>query len=65
MQDVVTHSQELLEKPFNNSHVNQMFSSLISAGLVYRNRHGKYAFAVPLLTGFIKRQESSIEGMTQ
>ena len=43
-------------KPFSASHVNQMLSSLAEAGLVYKNRHGKYAFAVPLFGRFIQRQ---------
>ena len=55
--DVVEKSREVLEKSFSASHVNQMFTTLSSAGLVYKNRHGKYSFAVPLLGQFIKRQE--------
>ena len=30
-----------------------------NAGLVYKNRHGKYSFAVPLLGRFILRQQAS------
>jgi len=45
-----------LAKPFTSSHVNQMLASLADAGLVYKNRHGKYSFAVPLLAEFIQRQ---------
>jgi len=45
---------------FSSSHVNQMLSSLINAGLVYKDRHGKYVFAVPLLGGFIRRQHPEI-----
>jgi hypothetical protein len=33
-----------------------MLSTLSEAGLVYRNRWGKYSLAVPLLDQFIKRQ---------
>ncbi len=44
-------------KGFSNSHVNQMLASLCQAGLVYKNRHGRYSFAVPLLGQFINRQE--------
>jgi AAA+ ATPase superfamily predicted ATPase len=44
-------------KGFSNSHVNQMLSSLCQAGLVYKNRHGRYSFAVPLLGQFIRRQQ--------
>jgi hypothetical protein len=35
-----------------------MLSSLSEAGLVYKNRHGKYSLAVPLLGQFIIRQTS-------
>ena len=42
-------------KPFSRSHINQMLASLITSGLVYRDRHGKYLFAVPLMADFIKR----------
>ena len=38
------------------SHVSQMLAALSEAGLVYKNRHGKYSFAVPLLGRFIRRQ---------
>ena len=57
VQEIVEKSKELLDKPFSNSHVNQMLSSLSESGLVYKNRHGRYLFAVPLLGEFILRQE--------
>lgn len=53
---VENDANKLLEKPFSSSHANQMLASLCDAGLVYKNRHGKYSFAVPLLADFIKRQ---------
>jgi len=56
VQEIVVRSKEQHSKPFSSSHVNQMFNSLIEAGLVYRNRYGKYSFAVPLLGQFISRQ---------
>jgi hypothetical protein len=31
-------------------------AALIKAGLLYKNRHGRYSFAVPLLSQYIKRQ---------
>ncbi len=49
-------SNRSIPKPFSSSHVNQMLSALSDAGLIYRNRHGKYSFAVPLLSAFIRRQ---------
>jgi hypothetical protein len=36
-----------------------MLSSLADAGLVYKNRHGKYSLAVPLLGQFIQRQRNN------
>ena len=56
VQDVVSASQPL-ERPFSASHVAQMLSALCDSGLVYRNRRGRYSLAVPLLDGFIRRQE--------
>ena len=56
VQEVVEASQRVLDKPFSSSHVNQMLVTLASQGLVYKNRHGKYSFAVPLLGRFVKRQ---------
>ena len=47
---------DTLKKPFSSSYVNQMLVVLSEAGLVYKNRHGKYSFAVPLLADFIRRQ---------
>jgi hypothetical protein len=58
VQEVVGASKEL-EKPFTSSHVNQMLVSLCKAGLVYKNRFGKYSFAVPLFDRFILRQIGS------
>jgi hypothetical protein len=55
VQEVMTKSEEMLAKPFGRSHINQLLNSLIIAGLVYRDRHGKYLFAVPLMSDFIKR----------
>ena len=57
VQEVVGESKRALDKPFSSSHVNQMLVALASQGLVYKNRHGKYSFAVPLLGQFISRQE--------
>jgi len=56
VQEIVEKSREKLPKPFSGSHTNQMLASLTNAGLVYKNRHGKYSFAVPLLGQFIRRQ---------
>jgi hypothetical protein len=56
VQEIVEASAALLDTGFGNSHVNQMLGTLANAGLVYKNRRGKYSFAVPLMAGFIRRQ---------
>lgn len=57
VQDIVEESNNVSRKRFSNSHVNQMLVALCKGGLVYKNRYGKYSFAVPLLGDFIKRQD--------
>jgi hypothetical protein len=57
VQDIIESPANLTQdKPFSGSHANQMLSTLIENGLIYKNRHGKYLFAVPLLGDFIRRQ---------
>ncbi len=56
VQEVVERSRRILNKGFSASHANQMLAALGSSGLVYKNRHGKYSLAVPLLGQFIRRQ---------
>jgi hypothetical protein len=55
IQELVEKSKELLPKPFSASHANQMLVSLGERGMIYKNRVGKYSFAVPLLGRFIRR----------
>lgn len=56
VQEVAEKSKDFLEKPFSPSHISQMLANLCAVGLAYKNRHGRYAFAVPLLGQFIRRQ---------
>lgn len=56
LQAVSKKSRSALDKPFSTSQISQMFTKLAEAGLVYKNRHGKYSFAVPMLGQFIRRQ---------
>lgn len=56
IQEVVEVSKRNGTKPFSPSHVSQMLSALSDQGLVFKNRHGKYSFAVPMMAAFIKRQ---------
>lgn len=55
IQEIVEASKGL-KKPFGDSQVSQMLVTLSNKGLIYKNRHGKYSFAVPLLSQFIMRQ---------
>jgi DNA-binding IclR family transcriptional regulator len=56
VQEIVEQSAIHLDKGFSASHVNQMLVTLSNSGIIYKNRHGKYSFAVPLMSGFIRRQ---------
>ncbi|HTJ46654.1 MAG TPA: ATP-binding protein [Kofleriaceae bacterium] len=56
VQEVVDAAKVKLAKGFSSSHVSQMLSALSAAGLVYKNRHGKYSFAVPMFGQFVLRQ---------
>lgn len=58
VQEIVEMSLSFVkERPFGSSQVSQMLTALSNAGLVYRNRWGKYSLAVPLLDQFILRQD--------
>ncbi len=46
-------------RPFSANHVSQMLSTLCARDLIYKNRWGKYLFAVPLLGNFILRESIS------
>ncbi len=59
--EVVTKSGGGSVKPFSSSHVNQMLVNLVDHGLIYKNRYGKYSFAVPLFDRFILRQDVPTE----
>ena len=56
VRQVVERSRQVLDRPFSSSHVNQMLAALASQGLVFKNRHGRYSFAVPMLGGYVRRQ---------
>ena len=59
VQEIVQKSREILENPFGGSQTNQMLSALSFQGLVFKNRHGRYSFAVPLLGDYIRRQPAA------
>jgi hypothetical protein len=55
IQELVEKGRQLLAKTFSPSHANQMLASLAERGMIYKNRMGRYSFAVPLLGRFILR----------
>ncbi|MBX3729558.1 MAG: AAA family ATPase [Candidatus Sumerlaeia bacterium] len=61
-QQLLEMSERLLKKPFGASHANQVLAALARSGHVYKNRHGRYTLALPLLGQFILRQEVALEG---
>jgi len=52
----IVAASKTAERNFSNSHANQMLTALFNKGLVFKNRHGKYALAVPLLDEYIRRR---------
>jgi type II secretory pathway predicted ATPase ExeA len=58
VQEISEASRNRSGKPFSPSHVNQMLTALAEQGLIFKNRHGKYSFAVPMLADFIRRQSN-------
>jgi AAA ATPase domain len=68
IQELTEEAKVLLTKPFSSSHANQMLASLAERGMIYKNRLGRYSFAVPLLGQFILRNyqpagaEAVVEG---
>jgi DNA-binding IclR family transcriptional regulator len=61
VQEIAESCGQFLAKPFSPSHINQMLVALCNAGLVYKNRWGRYSLAVPLLDGFIRRQLEALQ----
>jgi hypothetical protein len=55
IQELVEQGRKLLAKTFSPSHANQMLATLAGRGMIYKNRLGRYSFAVPLLGRFILR----------
>jgi GTPase SAR1 family protein len=56
LQQIVTEAKKHPIAPFSGSQVNQMLTALSASGMVFKNRFGKYSFAIPQLHKFIQRQ---------
>jgi hypothetical protein len=65
VQEIVEKSKQTTSKPFSASHVNQILAKLGENGLVFKNRYGRYSFAVPLLGEFIRRQQQDEDSQPQ
>jgi hypothetical protein len=55
--DIVSKSKEIGGNLFTASHINQLLKLLINLGFIFKNRHGRYSFAVPMLADYINRQK--------
>jgi hypothetical protein len=60
VRQVVEASQRLHAGAMGASQVTQLLARLTDAGLVYKEGHGAYAFALPLLRGFVLRQQPRV-----
>jgi len=58
--EIVEMSGHVHSKKFSSSHANQMLSTLSEKGFVFKFRHGKYTFAVPLMAQYIRRQSTPL-----
>lgn len=56
VKDLELLSRAHLDKPFSGSHIVQMLAALERKGLIFKDRRGRYAFAVPLFGPFIRRE---------
>lgn len=53
---IVEASRKAPHRPLSPSHTSQLLSSLIRDGMALKRGHGRYSFALPMLTEFIRRQ---------
>lgn len=53
--EIMQHPNNYGIKPFGAAQINQMLTRLTNNGLIYKNRRGRYTFAVPLLERYILR----------
>jgi hypothetical protein len=60
--ELTEKTKALLSKGFSPSNANQMLASLAERGMIYKNRFGRYSFAVPLLGRFIRRTYALPDG---
>jgi len=59
--EISQKSNEVLDNPFAPAYVVNSLNKLTAQGLIFKNRRGKYSFAVPLLADYINRSNEEIE----
>jgi hypothetical protein len=59
--EISEKSNELLDNPFAPAYVVNSLNKLTAQGLIFKNRRGKYSFAVPLLADYINRSNEDEE----
>ena len=57
----IVEQSKVTGQNFSSSHASQMLTALFSKGMVFKNRHGKYVLAVPLLDRYIRRRMAGDE----
>lgn len=57
--DILENMKDGRQTQLSSSRISQILNKLVEIGLIYKFRHGKYSFAVPMLAGFILRQMST------
>ncbi|HLG03554.1 MAG TPA: ATP-binding protein [Bacteroidia bacterium] len=60
-QDILIKVKQLKLEPLSASYLNQLLKKLIESGFIYKNKHGKYSFAVPMLADYINRQNKNMK----
>jgi len=56
VREIVEESAKSLEKGFGSSQTTQLLAALGKQGLVFKNGHGRYAFAIPMFGAFVRRR---------
>ena len=58
VKEIIEKARELPGKAFSGSHISQLLTALSAQGLVFKDGHGRYLFAVPMLAGYIRRRHA-------
>ena len=59
--EIVQMSNKLLDNPFSPAYVVNSLVKLTNIGLIFKNRRGKYSFAVPLIADYINRNNNDAQ----